>query len=882
MTSIRCLSQLLVFCLLASPALAQRPVRVIVTVVDSTGGVLPGATVELTGLEDATKKTPVPAVKASEQGVAIISDVAAGRYSIQAEFSGFERGVLKDVRLRPGDNKHNIILPIQGLTDSVTVARDAQEAAADRQSRFGTAMTREQIDALSDDPAEMQKQLQEIAGGNAVLRIDSFEGAGLPPKAQIKAIHITRDAFAAENHSAGGIFIDIITQPGLGPLRGGMNLRLRNGALSGRSPFTATKGPEQTTGYGANFSGSLIPQKSSFNVSINGQAFYDTPNLNIALPDGTRRSEAMAARARRDNVSINAFYDQAITLDQTLRIGYSTNRFTQTNLGIGGYDELERGYANRDRSHFLRVQEAGPLGRRFFINTRVFLTWSDTESASVLEAPTIRVNDAFTRGGAQVAGGRHSRQLNAASDLDYVRGNHSVRGGIVLDSSWVRSDDRSNYLGTYTFESLEAFDAGRARTYTKRIGDPNITYYNLQAAIYVQDDIRVRRGLTITPGVRIEMQTHLRDANNIGPRFGITWAPFRSGKTTLRTSWGIFHDWLSTGTYEQSLRVDGFRQQELNIVDPAFPDPGNVGLVPAINRYLLGGDLDMARTWRVSAGVDHAFAPRVRVGATYAYARGGGVMRGRNLNLPVDGVRPNADFANIVEVVSDGALRTQTLSINGSASLSAQPPGGASGPRIDWRRMSFSAGATLADSRNNSDGAFRFPPNGLLDTEWGPANNDVRLRGNLSVSTAFLRNFSANIFLSASTGTPYTIRTGTDDNGDLEFNDRPAGVARNTERTAGQMNVSGSFTYMIPFGTRTIAAPPGIRISLPGAGPAVVETIAAPEAKRYRLVLGANIQNLTNHRNYTGYSGIMTSPFFRTPTAVAGTRKIDLSLSFQF
>ena len=94
-------------------------------------------------------------------------------------------------------------------------------------------MTREQIEALSDDPDEMAQQLQDMAGGNAVIRVDSFEGGRLPPKSAIKAIHITRDAFAAENHYAGGLFIDIITQPGIGPLRTNMNIRLRDGSLSG-------------------------------------------------------------------------------------------------------------------------------------------------------------------------------------------------------------------------------------------------------------------------------------------------------------------------------------------------------------------------------------------------------------------------------------------------------------------------------------------------------------------------------------------------------------------------------------------------------------------------------------------------------------------------
>src|SRR6185503_4052511 len=165
-------------------------------------------------------------------------------YSISATFPGFEVGLLEDVCVRGGDNKHLVVLPIRKMVTEVTVGRDAQAVAADPRARFGTALTREQIEALSDDPDEMAQQLQDMAGPNAVLRIDSFEGSQLPPKSQIKSIHITRDAFAAENHYAGGLFIDIITQPGVGALRGGVRANLRDGSMSGRSPFTATKGPE--------------------------------------------------------------------------------------------------------------------------------------------------------------------------------------------------------------------------------------------------------------------------------------------------------------------------------------------------------------------------------------------------------------------------------------------------------------------------------------------------------------------------------------------------------------------------------------------------------------------------------------------------------------
>src|SRR6266545_4693602 len=533
---IRAILWVMAFVLSAASARAQAPrdATILVTVVDQTRSVIQGATVKATGLEDATKAAASAPVKTSEQGIATISGLRPGRYAIEAEFPGFENGLLKEVRVRAGENKHVIVLAIQGFKDSITVGRDAQESAADRRGgAFGSALTREQVDALSDDPDEMAKQLQEIAGGGAVLRVDSFEGGKLPSKAQIKSIHITRDAFAAENHSAGGLFIDIITQPGTGPLRGGGRYNLRDGSLSSRSPFTPTKGPERTQNFGMNFAGSLIKERASFNLSLNGTSSYETPNLLVALPDGTH-SEALPIKAPRDNSFVFANFDYAITKDQTLRVSYNQNDFLQRNLGVGGYEQMEHAYSNDEHNHTIRIQEAGPLGRRFFTNTRFEISWSDSESRSAFEAQTIRVNDAFTSGGAQIAGGRHTRTFNLASDLDYVRSIHSVRAGIVFNGGSYRSDDTSNYLGTYTFENLSAFEAGRPRSYTRRIGDPNIDYFNLQAAGYLQDDIRIRKGLTLSPGLRYEAQTHLSDYSAFGPRIGITWAPFKSGKTTLR------------------------------------------------------------------------------------------------------------------------------------------------------------------------------------------------------------------------------------------------------------------------------------------------------------------------------------------------------------
>src|SRR5207245_3712009 len=291
-------------------------------------------------------------------------------------------------------------------------------------------LTRDQIQARSDDPATFQQQLQDMAGPGAVIRIDGFEGSALPAKAQIRSIRIARDQFAAEFHSAGGVSIEIITQPGLGPVRYFTNVRMRDGALSGRSPFVPVKGPEGNLTFGFGMGGTLVKEKSSFNVKLFGVNSYDTPNLHVALPNGTL-SEALALKAPKENLFVNGQVDYAVTLDQTLRFAYNLSRFTNDNLGVGGYDQAERAYATENRVHNVRLQHFGPLGRRAFSRTRVQLVLSDSDTRSANEAPTIRVNDAFTSGGAQLSGGEHSRRINVGSDLDYVRGRQSFRAGLL-------------------------------------------------------------------------------------------------------------------------------------------------------------------------------------------------------------------------------------------------------------------------------------------------------------------------------------------------------------------------------------------------------------------------------------------------------------------
>ncbi len=757
------------------------------------------------------------------------------------------------------------------------MAQDAQAAASDRTLTFGTVLTRDAIEALSDDPTQLQQQLQDMAGPGAVIRIDGIEGGALPAKAQIRSIRISRDQFAAENHSAGGVYVEIITQPGLGPITYNSTLTVRDGSWSGRSPFVPVKGPEENDNLGFGLGGTLIKDKSSFYLSVFDITSYTTPNLNVALPGGTQ-SVALSLKAPQDLLFVNGQVDYALTLDQTLRVAYNLSRVTNGNVGVGGFNEADRAYSTTSNVNNVRVQQFGPLGRRAVLRSRFQLFWSDATAQSATDAPTIVVLDAFTSGGAQMAGGTHSRTIDIGSDLDYVVGRHSLRAGLLIDGGWYRSDSSSNYLGTYTFDSLQAFQANQPSNFTQRIGDPTIAYTNLQGGVYVQDDIRLRKNLTLSPGVRYEVQSHVSDYNNVGPRIGLTWAPTANGQTTLRASAGIFYDWLATSTYQQVLQVDGVHQQEVNIVDPTFPNPGAVGVATPANRYLLGSAYQAPETTRFSTGIEQGVGKNVRVVASYNYQRGSQLARGLNLNPPVDGVRPDLTFANEVEVVSDAASRQHQLQVDANVNPGALLPA-FNRPRIDFARTTLFLNYQLASLQNNTDGPFSIPATGSLAGEWGPAATDVRQRLNVTLNNQIVRNLLVSLNLNASTGPAYTELTGVDNNGDGVFNDRPVGVGRNTLRASGQTNVNFRVGYQFAFGRRA-PLPPGIGV-FGGGGAAQVRTFDQGNA-RYRVQLLVQAYNLTNHVNYLGYSGTLTSPFFGQPTAVSGMRKIDFGLSLSF
>lgn len=850
--------------------------RLVVTVLDQSGGVIPSASVTLTPPVPGPDRSGARQVASNAVGIVVMEDLLEGIYTLRAEFPGFEPAVLEQVRVRGGrETRVRVTLQIRKLDEAVTVTRDRQTTSLDpRGSAFSSVLTREQIDALPDDPDEMEEALKALAPPGAVIRVDGFTGGKLPPKSQIRSIRLPRmDMFAAQNHGgmSGVTFIDIMTTPGNGPMRGNVDFNVLDDALNARNPFTPTKGAEQLRQYGYALAGTIRPNRTAFSVNGSGGAQYTSPNLMAVLPDGETVTDTI--RQPRDSFSLMARVDHAINKDHALRASFDRTSTSSRNLGVGGYDLFDRAFDTHAIGNTIRVSENGPIGRRMFTETRFQLRWGDTTSRSSVEAPTIRVQDAFTSGGAQQRGGQQSRELEIASDLDYVRGAHSWRTGVLFEGASFTANDMTNYLGTYTFASLAAYDAGRPSGYTRRIGDPRVRYSTGQAAVYLQDDWRVARSVLISPGIRYGLQQHVGDYWNVSPRFSMAWSPFRNGNLTLRASYGYFYDWVPGDLYKQSVLVDGARQRELNVHDPSYPDPGLIGTSPPSNRYLWPGELDLPNAHRLSAGMDRTLSQNSRVTASYAVGWGRGLLRGRNLNPPVNGVRPDPSYANVVSLAGDAASRSQGVNVMYTF------------VRMDRRRLFLAVNYAWTSSRTNTSGGFSMPAGLGLDSEWGPAAADIRHRLGASFNMSPFKNVSVGLNLRGQSGMPYNVTTGSDNNGDGVFNDRPASVGRNSARGAAQWDLGGRVAYAWGFGTprKAVGGPGQVAIQVGGGGSQLAPAFGGGATdKRYRLEVYVSGQNLLNRANFTAYSFVMTSPFFGTPVASAQPRKFQVGVRFGF
>jgi len=203
-------------CLLAAPMHAQTPTGGLSGVVtDPSGAAVPKALVRLTNAAGASLDATT-----TREGLYEFKAVPVGTYSLKATAKNFALFTQDEVQIVAGKVLQlNISLVIQMEEQSVEVTDTTTKIDVNPANNAGmVVMQGKDLEALSDDPDELQSELQALAGPSAgpnggQIYIDGFTAGQLPPKASIREIRINQNPFSAEYDKLGYGRIEILTKP---------------------------------------------------------------------------------------------------------------------------------------------------------------------------------------------------------------------------------------------------------------------------------------------------------------------------------------------------------------------------------------------------------------------------------------------------------------------------------------------------------------------------------------------------------------------------------------------------------------------------------------------------------------------------------------------
>lgn len=900
-------------------------------ITDPSGAAVPGAVVELSAPGVQTRQAT-----SDLEGRYRLEVVGPGKYALRAAAAGFAPFEIEEIELGAATRQLDIQLTLAVAKTEVTVA-DTPKVELDPASNASALVLKgRDLESLSDNPDDLAAELQALAGPAAgpnggEIFIDGFSGGRLPPKSAIREIRINRNPFSAEYDRPGFGRIEIFTKPGSDQFHGQAFFNFGDSRLNSRNPFAATKPESQTKMM--NFSlGGPLGKRASFSIDADRHQVDESAVVSAVVLDGAlnvaRFSQAVLTPLARTSVSPRLDYQ--LSTNHTLSVRFAENRVSRANQGIGEFSLLERASDSSDREHLLQITETAVLSQNAINETRLqWLRRSSLQTPHSL-SPALSVLGAFEAGGSPAglsSSGQTRWELHNVTSL--TRGEHLIKFGGRLRGSSLDEQSTQNYKGMYIFPSLEAYRitlaglaaglsgseiraaGGGASQFSITFGNPLAKLSQWDAGLFVQDDWRLRQNFSLSLGLRYEGQTNIRDHLDLAPRLGFAWGLGRRPKTVIRGGFGLFYDRVGENLVLQALRLNGLNQQQYLVRMPDFyPEIPSLETLaawrlPSAVRQI-DARLEAPYMMQAALGVERQLPHNVFLSVTYTGTRGVHLLRSRNINAPVDGVRP-LDGGDIYQFESSGNFRQHQLITNVNARINP--------------KLSLFGFYALGRARSDSDGAGSFPANSYdLTGEWGRAGFDVRHRVFVGGSLVAPFGLRFSPFITASSGQPFNITLGRDLNGDSVFNDRPAFatdlsrasviftrwgafdtdplpgqtiIPRNWGAGPGQFTVNLRLSRTFGFGGERrnrseehmqgppAGAPPpggpggpgggpgGGRPDGPRGGPGGLFGEGAGNS-RYSLTFSVSARNLLNHVNLATPVGTLTSPLFGISNALAG------------
>jgi len=767
-----------------------------------------------------------------------IGNLAPGKYTVTANAQGFAVFVQNDVAVAAGQvAQFNIALDIKVQKERVNVQEETPQVDVNPASNASAiVLSGKDLEALPDDPDELQEDLEALAGPSAgpnggQIYIDGFTAGQLPPKESIREIRINQNPFSAEYDKLGYGRIEIFTKPGTDKFHGQFAVEGNSSGLNTRNPFLnadATQ-PYDSVIYQGNIGGPINKKASFFfNVqrrNIDEIAVVNAPALDVNL-NQIQLSESVPNPHTRTNIGPRVDYQ--VSPNNTLTARYQFYRDTQQNAGVGGFTLPEAGYDTTSTEHTAQLSDTQILGSKAVNETRfqylrdnsgqtpVTTPLQNQLPGTVSIIPSINVLGAFTGGrsssGTQTDYQDHYELQNYTS---ISRGKHFVKFGGRLRAVHEVDTSSAGFNGIFTFPDLTTYKnalQGLANgtpiqlklnaTTTPNDAVPNVPVTVVDTGLYVQDDWKVRPTFTLSGGLRFETQNAIHDHADWAPRLGFAWGIGGGGKTApktvLRGGFGLFYDRFGQDLVLNANRLNGKTQQQYIVPSPSscFPDALSctTQTQTASSIYQISPNLHAPYIMQSAFSLERQVTKIANVTLTYLNSRGVHQLLSIVSNAPKPvapgtpfstGSPPNpADF----QYSSDGVFRQNQLIANFNIRAGA--------------KLSLFGYYSLNYADSDASGAGNFPSDQYdLGLDYGRASFAIRDRLFMGGTIGLPHGFRVSPFMVFNSGSPYNVTVNQSLSQDLLFNDRPE-FATNPSGPC-PFPTKAACQFMIPTGSYT-------------------------------------------------------------------------------
>jgi len=794
-------------------------------VTDPSGGVIAKAAVRLTNASGASLDAT-----ANRDGFYEFKGLVPGTYTLKAVAKGFAIFTQEDVQILAGKTQQlNIGLVIQMEEEKVEVSDSSTKVDIAPSNNAGmVVMQGKDLEALSDDPDELQSELQTLAGPSAgpnggQIYIDGFTAGTLPPKASIREIRINQNPFSAEYDKLGYGRIEILTKPGTDQFHGQAYLSGTTAAFNARNPFgnlpPGTPQPgNHSTQYNGNIGGPLS-KKASFFFNVEGRNVIDLHVVNTPFVDPNtfqilpNFSQVVPNPGTRYNISPRLDYQLTPTNTLTARYQYFHN--TDENEGSGQFNLADQGFNVVNAEHTLQISDTQVVNAKTINETRFQFLRTTNIQTPVSTTPTIQVQGAFTTGGN--VQGTINDTLDRYELQNYTSmalGKHFVKFGARVRENREDNFQTANFNGAFSFgtrqtpsptascpgpsvqltgiQAYQQLVMGLANGQSVQSlincgfgptdysvsaspgGNPTVRVNWFDAGLYAQDDWRVRTNLTVSYGLRFETQNNIPDHADFAPRLGVAWGiggtQKNPPKTVLRVGFGIFYDRFSYDLVTQQQRLNGLIQQKFIVNNPNF----YLSNIPPVSQLQQSGapttvyepnsHLRTPYTMQTGVSLERQLGKSANLAITYLNARGAHAFFTNNINAPNPANNGQRPLPN-----QGNIFQFESDGLFRQNQLIVN-----SSIRMGTKLSAFGY-YSLNYAKSDTGGSGYFPSNPYDPSEdYGRAAFDVRHRVFIGGSASLPYAFRLSPFMIATSGSPFNVTNALDPFGDSLFNQRAA------------------------------------------------------------------------------------------------------------